>query len=101
MGIRFKAWLEKKGEVVAGEGKVRLLQLFDRHGSIQKTAQENGMSYLFFAGVELALVVRDIKLRRENLFVMLATAGTAMWNMGGAYLAGPLFPELQKPHGHS
>jgi MFS superfamily sulfate permease-like transporter len=45
---------------------------------------------LFFAGVELALVVRDIKLRRENLFVLLVTAGTAMWNMGVAYLAGLL-----------
>jgi len=45
---------------------------------------------LFFAGVELALVVRDIKLRRENLFVLLVTAGTAMWNMGIAYLAGLL-----------
>jgi len=45
---------------------------------------------LFFAGVELALVVRDIKLQRENLFVMLVTAGTAMWNMGVAYLAGLL-----------
>ncbi len=45
---------------------------------------------LFFAGVELALVVRDIKLRRQNLFVLLVTAGTAMWNMGIAYLAGLL-----------
>lgn len=43
---------------------------------------------LFFAGVELALVIRDIKLRRQNLFVLLVTAGTAMWNMGVAYLAG-------------
>jgi hypothetical protein len=52
---------------------------------------------LFFAGVELALVVRDIKLRRENLFVMLVTAGTAMWNMGVAYLAGLLlYYGLQK-----
>jgi len=45
---------------------------------------------LFFAGIELALVVRDIKLRRQNLFVLLVTAGTAMWNMGVAYLAGLL-----------
>jgi len=45
---------------------------------------------LFFAGVELALVIRDIKLRRQNLFVLLVTAGTAMWNMGVAYLAGLL-----------
>lgn len=45
---------------------------------------------LFFAGMELALVVRDVKLKRENLFVLLATAGTAMWNMGVAYLVGLL-----------
>ncbi len=43
---------------------------------------------LFFAGVELALVVQDIKLKKTNLFVLLVTAGTAMWNMGVAYLAG-------------
>jgi MFS superfamily sulfate permease-like transporter len=43
---------------------------------------------LFFAGVELALVVQDIKLRKQNLFVLVVTAGTAMWNMGVAYLAG-------------
>jgi len=45
---------------------------------------------LFFAGVELAMVVRDIRLRKENLFVLIITAGTAMWNMGVAYLAGLL-----------
>jgi MFS superfamily sulfate permease-like transporter len=45
---------------------------------------------LFFAGIELALVIRDIKLHRQNLFVLLVTAGTAMWNMGAAYLAGIL-----------
>jgi hypothetical protein len=43
---------------------------------------------LFFAGVELALVIKDVKLKRQNLFVLLVTAGTAIWNMGVAYLAG-------------
>ncbi|MGO9137857.1 MAG: putative sulfate/molybdate transporter [Syntrophales bacterium] len=43
---------------------------------------------LFFAGVELALVVKDTKLDKEYLFVLVITAGTAMWNMGVAYLAG-------------
>jgi MFS superfamily sulfate permease-like transporter len=43
---------------------------------------------LFFAGVELALVVKDIKLKKQNLFVLVVTTGTAMWNMGVAYLAG-------------
>jgi MFS superfamily sulfate permease-like transporter len=42
---------------------------------------------LFFAGVELALVVKDIKLKRQNLFVLVVTAGMAIWNMGVAYLA--------------
>jgi MFS superfamily sulfate permease-like transporter len=45
---------------------------------------------LFFAGVELALVVRDIRLHKQNLFVLLITAGTAMWNMGVAYVVGLL-----------
>ena len=45
---------------------------------------------LFFAGIELAMVIKDIRLRRQNLFVLLVTAGTAMWNMGVAYLAGLL-----------
>lgn len=43
---------------------------------------------LCFAGVELALVVEDIKLKKQNLFVLLVTAGIAMWNMGLAYLVG-------------
>ena len=43
---------------------------------------------LFFAGVELALVIKDVKLKKQNLFVLLVTAGIAMWNMGVAYLAG-------------
>jgi len=43
---------------------------------------------LFFAGVELALVVQDIKLKKQNLFVLVVTTGIAMWNMGVAYLTG-------------
>lgn len=43
---------------------------------------------LFFAGIELALVIKDVKLHKENLFVLLVTGGTAMWNMGVAYLVG-------------
>ena len=45
---------------------------------------------LFFAGVELALVVRDIRLKKQNLFVLLITAGTAKWNMRVACLVGLL-----------
>jgi len=45
---------------------------------------------LFFTGVELALVIRDVRMKKENLFVLLVTGGTAMWNMGVAYVAGLL-----------
>lgn len=52
---------------------------------------------LFFAGVELAMAIQDIKLKKQNLFVLLTTAGTAMWNMGVAYLIGlTLYYTLQR-----
>ena len=51
---------------------------------------------LFFAGLELATVIKDIRLHKENLFVLLVTAGTAMWNMGVAYLAGLVLFHLLK-----
>jgi MFS superfamily sulfate permease-like transporter len=45
---------------------------------------------LFFAGLELSLVIKDIRLQKHNLFVLIVTAGIAMWNMGIAYFAGLL-----------
>ena len=45
MEIRSKFWIENKGEVVVGRGKTALLLAVDRLGSIQRTADEFGMSY--------------------------------------------------------
>ena len=45
MELKFKVWLEKDGEVIASNGKVGLLKLINELGSIQKAAQEYGMSY--------------------------------------------------------
>ena len=45
MEAKFKVWLEKDGEVIVGNGKVGLLKLVKELGSIQKAAQEYGMSY--------------------------------------------------------
>lgn len=45
MEVKFKVWLENKGEVIVGNGKVGLLQLIGELGSIQRAAQEYGMSY--------------------------------------------------------
>jgi len=43
---------------------------------------------LFFTGLELASISRDIGNKRSDVYIMLVTAGVAMWNMGVAYLAG-------------
>lgn len=43
---------------------------------------------LLFAGVELASAIRDIGRERRDVYVMLFTAGLAMWHMGWAFLAG-------------
>jgi len=43
--IKSKFWIENKGEVVIGGGKTALLLAVDRLGSIQRAAEEFGMSY--------------------------------------------------------
>ena len=43
---------------------------------------------LFFAGSELAIVVKDIGDKKSDFYVMLIVAAFAMWNMGVAFLVG-------------
>jgi MFS superfamily sulfate permease-like transporter len=43
---------------------------------------------LFFAGSELAIVVKDIGGKKSDFYVMLIVAAFAMWNMGVAFLVG-------------
>lgn len=43
---------------------------------------------LFFTGLELASITRDIGNQRSDVYIMLVVAGLAMWNMGAAYLSG-------------
>ncbi|MBI3079463.1 MAG: sulfate transporter [Deltaproteobacteria bacterium] len=64
-----------------GYAAVRLLQAFPRPllGTI-----------LVFAGVELASMIRDIRGRRPHVFIVVITAGVAIWNVGVAYLVGLL-----------
>lgn len=45
---------------------------------------------LFFAGLELSSITLDIGPDKKDIYIMLTTAGLAMWNMGVAYLAGIL-----------
>lgn len=43
---------------------------------------------LMFGGLELAAGVRSGTLARADRYVMIFTAGVALWNMGAAYVAG-------------
>jgi len=52
---------------------------------------------LFFAGAELAVTIRGIGDKKDDIYVMLVVAGFAMWNMGAAFLAGViLYQALQR-----
>jgi len=81
MEVKFKVWVQKEGEVVAGDGKVRLLRLIERHGSIQKAAQENGMSYRHAWGA-----IRKMEMRSGLKLVENHAGGRAG---GGARLTAP------------
>jgi molybdate transport system regulatory protein len=45
MKVKSKVWMEAGGEVVAGDGKIDLLERIAKRGSIQKAAEDIGMSY--------------------------------------------------------
>jgi molybdate transport system regulatory protein len=45
MQVKSKVWIEAGGEVVAGDGKINLLERIEETGSIQKAAGKIGMSY--------------------------------------------------------
>jgi MFS superfamily sulfate permease-like transporter len=51
---------------------------------------------LFFAGLELAVSARDVGREKEDYYILLVTAGFAIWNMGAGFLAGVLMQELLK-----
>jgi molybdate transport system regulatory protein len=51
MEIKAKFWIENRGEVVLGGGKTALLLAVDQFGSIQRAADEFGMSYRHAWGV--------------------------------------------------
>ena len=45
MKVRSKVWIEKRGKLVFGEGKARLLQAIEEAKSINKAAEKMGMSF--------------------------------------------------------
>ena len=69
MEIRVKFWVENKGEVVLGSGKAALLHTIHQKGSIQKAAEEFGMSYRHAWGI-----IRKME-QRAGFKLMNAQAG--------------------------
>ena len=51
---------------------------------------------LFFAGLELAISARDVGPEKNDFYILLVTAGFALWNVGIGFLAGLLIQELVK-----
>lgn len=45
MQVKSKVWLEKNGKLIFGSGKAEILKAVNKHGSLNKAAQELNMSY--------------------------------------------------------
>lgn len=51
---------------------------------------------LFFAGLELAVSAREADREKSSFYILLVTAGFAVWNIGAGFLAGIIMQELIK-----
>lgn len=78
LDIRSKIWIEVDGEPVFGRGRRFLLEAIDSHGSINRAAQEVGISFRKAWG--------HIKAMEERLCVKLIDRQTGGKNGGGATL---------------
>lgn len=45
MKIKFRLWFEEDETVIAGSGRIKLLEAIDEHGSISKAASAINLSY--------------------------------------------------------
>jgi molybdate transport system regulatory protein len=81
MEIKAKFWIENKGEVVLGGGKTHLLLTVDRLGSIQRAADDFGMSYRHAWGAirkieqRAGFKILDTKLGRKDGGAILTPKG--------------------------
>ncbi len=97
MEIRSKFWIENRGEVVVGSGKTALLLAVDRLGSIQRAADEFGMSYRHAWGAikrieqRAGFKITDTKLGGRDRGAQLTPQGRAFVERIFA-----LFEDLQK-----
>lgn len=78
LAIRSKIWIEVNGEPVFGRGRRFLLEAIDGHGSINRAAEEAGISY--------RKAWSYIKAMEERLAVKLVHRRAGGKNGGGALL---------------
>jgi molybdate transport system regulatory protein len=96
MEIKAKFWIENKGEVVFGGGKTALFLAVDRLGSIQRAADEFGMSYRHAWGAirkieqRAGFKIMDTKIGGRNGGAELTSKGKAFVKATDA-----LFKDLQ------
>jgi molybdate transport system regulatory protein len=88
LDIRSKIWIEVCGEPVFGRGRRFLLEAIDTHGSINRAAEEVGISYRKGWG--------HIKAMEERLGVKLIERQTGGRNGGGATLTAEARKFLKK-----
>jgi len=86
--IRSKIWIEAEGEPVFGRGRRFLLEAIDTHGSINRAAEEVGISYRKAWG--------HIKAMEERLNMKLIDRQTGGRNGGGAVLTNEARKFLKK-----
>lgn len=51
---------------------------------------------LFFAGLELAVSIRDVGREKNDICILIVTAGFSLWNIGIGFLAGLVMQEMLK-----
>ncbi len=86
--IRSKVWIEVDGEPVFGRGRRFLLEAIETHGSINRAAEDVGISY--------RKAWSHIKAMEERLGVQLVERKTGGRNGGGANITGEARAFLNK-----
>ena len=97
MEIKSKFWIENDGEVVLGGGKAALLLTVDRLGSIQRAAEEFGMSYRHAWGA-IKKVEQRAGFRILNMKIGGRDGGAQLTPEGKAFVKATdaLFRDLQR-----
>ena len=88
LSFRAKGWLEKDGKVVAGGGKIQLLEYVQSEGSISSAAKAMNMSYRHAWGI-----VKDMEKAAGGKLVESSRGGSSGGKTGLTALGMKLIKE--------